>query len=200
LSTDYVFAGDKPTPYVEDDPVCPLNVYGASKLAGERAVVAATPDYVILRASWVYSPFGVNFAKTMLRLAAEREVVRVVADQWGYPTSALDVASAVLTVLTNLLKAPQQPTLRGIFHLTGSGQTSWAGFASAIFAASRRRGGPTASVEEITTVDYPTPARRPARSHLNGRRIEAAHGIVLPDWQSSLETCMDRLLGTGSGK
>ena len=194
LSTDYVFRGDKPTPYVEDDPVEPLGVYGASKLAGERAVIAAGPDHVILRTAWVYSPFGANFVKTMLRLAADRDVVRVVADQWGCPTSALDVAAAVLRVVDNLLDAPGEGRLRGVFHFAGRGETSWAGFATAIFAASRRRGGPSARVESISTAEYPTAARRPVRSCLDGRRIGAVHGIVLPDWQLALETCMDRLL------
>ena len=194
LSTDYVFRGDKPTPYVEDDPVGPLGVYGASKLAGERAVTAAGPDHVILRTAWVYGPFGANFVKTMLRLAAEREVVRVVADQWGSPTSALDIAAAVLRVVDHLLDAPGERRLRGVFHLASKGETNWAGFATAIFAASRRRGGPSARVERITTAEYPAMARRPARSVLDGRRIEAVHGIVLPDWELALETCMDRLL------
>jgi len=194
LSTDYVFHGDKPTPYVEDDPVEPLGVYGASKLAGERAVTAAGPDHVILRTAWVYSPFGTNFVKTMLRLAADRDVVRVVADQWGCPTSALDVAAAVLRVVDNLLDAPGEGRLRDVFHFASRGETTWAGFATAIFAASRRRGGPSARVDSISTAEYPAAARRPARSSLDGRQIEAVHGIVLPDWQLALETCMDRLL------
>jgi dTDP-4-dehydrorhamnose reductase len=193
LSTDYVFRGDKPTPYVEDDPVEPLGVYGASKLAGERAVTAAGLDHVILRTAWVCSPFGTNFVKTMLRLAADRDVVRVVADQWGCPTSALDVAAAVLRVIDNLLDAPGEGRLRGVFHCA-RGETTWAGFATAIFAASRRRGGPSARVESISTAEYPTAAQRPVRSSLDGRRIEAVQGIVLPDWQLALETCMDRLL------
>jgi dTDP-4-dehydrorhamnose reductase len=194
LSTDYVFPGDKPTPYVEDDPVGPLGVYGASKLAGERAVTAAGPDHVILRTAWVYSPFGTNFVKTMLGLAVDREVVRVVADQWGCPTSALDIATGVLRVVDNLLNAPGERRLRGVFHLSSRGETNWAEFATAIFAASRRRGGPSARVERITTAEYPTAARRPARSSLDGRRIEAVHGIALPNWELALETCVDRLL------
>jgi dTDP-4-dehydrorhamnose reductase len=157
LSTDYVFAGDKPTPYIEDDPVGPLNVYGASKLAGERAVVAATTDYVILRTSWVYSPFGANFVKTMLRLGAEREVIRMVADQWGYPTSALDIRSAVADRNHKPSAGTHQPALRSIFHLTGSGLTSWSGFASAI-SASRRRGGP-----RLWSKKSPPPTIQPPR-------------------------------------
>ena len=197
LSTDYVFSGDKATPYVEADAVGPLGVYGASKLAGERAVAAAGPDHVILRTAWVYSPFGSNFVKTMLRLAADREVVRVVADQWGCPTAAADIAAAVLQIVDNLLAAPADRHLRGLFHFTGRGETTWAGFAAAIFAASRRRGGPFARVENITTADYPTAARRPARSSLDSRRIAAVHGIAPVDWETALETCMDRLLATG---
>jgi dTDP-4-dehydrorhamnose reductase len=195
LSTDYVYAGDKPTPYVEEDPVGPLCVYGASKLAGEQEVAAAAANHVILRTSWVYSPFGTNFVRTMLRLASERDVVRVVADQRGNPTSALALAAGVLQVIGNLLEMPDDGALRGTFQLTNRGEATWAQFAAAIFAGSRLRGGPVARVEPITTAEYPTPARRPVQSRLDCSRIEVVHGVVLPDWQESLETCLDVLLG-----
>lgn len=196
LSTDYVFDGSKPTPYVESDPTNPLGVYGATKLAGEHAVAAATPNHAILRTAWVYSPFGANFVKTMLRVGAERPELRVVDDQIGNPTSALDIADAVLVVARNLHDRPDDAALRGVFHLTGSGDASWADFASAIFAASTPLGGPSASVVRITTADYPTPARRPANSRLSCDKLNLVHGIVMPAWKSSAHAVVARLLGS----
>lgn len=196
LSTDYVFDGSKPTPYVESDPTNPLGVYGATKLAGEHAVAAATPNHAILRTAWVYSPFGTNFVKTMLRVGAERPELRVVDDQIGNPTSALDIAEAVLVVARNLHDRPDDAALRGVFHLTGSGDASWADFASAIFAASAPLGGPSASVVRITTADYPTPARRPANSRLSCDKLNLVHGIVMPAWKSSAHAVVARLLGS----
>lgn len=193
ISTDYVFDGTSDRPYTESDPTGPTGVYGASKLAGEQAVQAAHGDHsAILRVAWVYSPFGGNFVKTMLRLAGDRDEVSVVADQLGNPTSALDIADGILKVAMNLVANPD-PALRGIFHMTASGEASWADFAEAIFASAAMRGGPTARVKRITTADYPTPATRPANSRLDCRRIAETHGIVLPHWRSSLETVVDRL-------
>jgi dTDP-4-dehydrorhamnose reductase len=194
LSTDYVFAGDQAAPYTEDDPVGPLCAYGRSKLAGEHAVAVAAADHAILRTAWVYSPFGANFVRTMLRLADESGVVRVVADQRGSPTSAIDIATAMLKVVDNLLANPAERRLRGVFHLAARGETTWAGFARGIFDASRRRGGPAARVVEIATADYPTAARRPAQSRLDSSRIAGTHGVTLPEWRSSLGACIDRLL------
>jgi dTDP-4-dehydrorhamnose reductase len=193
LSTDYVFAGDKPTPYVEDDPVGPAGVYGASKLAGEAEVAAATPDHAILRTCWVYSPFGANFARTMLRLAETRDAVGVVADQYGTPTSALDIADAVIGVARRLV-ADEDAALRGVFHLTGSGESSWADFAEAIFDRLAERTGKRVAVNRIGTADYPTPARRPANSRLDGAKLARLYGIALPDWRISTATVIDRLL------
>jgi dTDP-4-dehydrorhamnose reductase len=192
LSTDYVFDGTKAGPYTEDDPVAPLGVYGASKLAGEQAVAAANPRHVILRTAWVYSPYGVNFVKTMLRLAGDRDELKVVADQLGCPTSALDIADAIVAI-AGTLKSPQAGKF-GLFNLCGSGETSWAGFAEEIFRQSARRGGPSARVHPITTAEYPTPARRPANSRLDCSRLERVYGIRLPDWRSSLERCMTALI------
>ena len=157
-------------------------------------MAAATPDHAILRTAWVYSPFGNNFLKTMLRVGAERPELRVVDDQIGNPTSALDIADAVLRVARNLHERPDDASLRGVFHLTGSGQASWADFAQAIFAASGERGGPNAAVTRITTADYPTPARRPANSRLNGDKLGQIHGIVMPAWQVSTQATVERLL------
>lgn len=192
ISTDYVFDGTLDRPYVESDPTGPTGVYGASKLAGEQAVLAAHDDSVVLRVAWVYSPFGGNFVKTMLRLAGDRDEVSVVADQVGNPTSALAIADGIVQVATNMV-ADGSPALRGIFHMTASGEASWADFAEGIFAASAARGGPSASVRHIGTADYPTPAIRPANSRLDCGKIARVHGVTLSDWRMSLDEVMDRL-------
>ena len=195
ISTDYVFDGSKTEPYTEEDETGPTSVYGASKLAGEQAVRRIHDDAVILRTAWVYSPFSANFVKTMLRLAEDRDELGVVADQRGNPTSALDIARTVITVIENL-KASKDPALRGLFHMTASGEASWAEFAEAIFAASAAAGGPSARVRSITTQDYPTPAKRPANSRLNSSKLAHIHGVSLPDWRNSTKIVVDRLLGS----
>ena len=194
LSTDYVFDGAKTSAYVEDDPVAPASAYGASKLAGEQAVAAANCDHLILRTSWVYAPYGKNFVRTMLALAETREEVRVVADQHGCPTYAPDIAQAIIRIAQNLLKDRSDPRIRGIFHLAGSGETTWAGLADAIFEylAGRSRRRPI--LTPITSAEYPTPARRPANSRLNCAKLASMHGIELPHWQQSLTTCLKRLV------
>lgn len=193
LSTDYVFNGRKGSPYLETDLTDPLGIYGASKLAGENVVRAARADSVILRTAWVYSPFGNNFVKTMLRLAGQREELGVVADQLGNPTSALDIADGLLGVARNLL-ASRASELRGVFHMAGAGEASWADFASAIFDASRRLGGPFASVKAITTAEYPTLAPRPANSRLDCGKLKELHEIGLPHWRGSMEAVVKQLL------
>lgn len=188
VSTDYVFDGTLDRPYVESDPTGPMGVYGASKLAGEQAVVAAHGDNsAVLRVAWVYSPFGANFVKTMLRLAGDRDELSVVADQFGNPTSALDIADGVFRIATNMV-SDSYPSLRGVFHMTASGEASWADFAEAIFAASAAQGGPSARVKRITTADYPTPAKRPANSRLDCGLIAKVHGVSLPEWRQSLDS------------
>src|SRR6266446_7213311 len=166
LSTDYVFDGSKSVPYNEEDPVAPANVYGASKLAGEQAVTAATRDHVIVRTAWVYSPYSKNFVRTMLTLAQNRDEVSVVADQYGCPTYAHDIAVGIVAIGRNLLDRPQYEQLRGIFHLACAGETNWAGFASAIFESLRLLGRRVPKVTPITSAQYPIPARRPANSRL----------------------------------
>lgn len=193
LSTDYVFAGGGTRAWREDDPAAPQGVYGASKLAGEQAVLAAHPRAAVLRTAWVYSPFGANFVKTMLRLAESRDEVGVVADQFGNPTNALDVADAVLAVAANLA-GRDDPALSGLFHMAGEGDTHWAGFAEAIFAESAARGGPSARVRPITSAEFPTPAKRPANSRLDCARLHAVHGLRLPAWRLSLPGVIARLL------
>jgi len=189
ISTDYVFDGTKATPYVESDPVAPVNAYGRSKLAGERAVAAANPRHAILRTSWVYDGCGKNFLKTMLRLAETRDELGVVADQIGAPSYAPDIADAVIAVARNLV-ADADARRAGVFHMTGGGQTSWAGFAQEIFRLSAQAGGPSARVRDIATSDYPTPAKRPANSRLNCDRLAATHGARLPDWRDALARCI----------
>lgn len=194
LSTDYVFDGRKPTPYVETDPTNPLGVYGRTKLAGERNVAASTPNHVILRTAWVYSPFGNNFLKTMLRLGVDRQELHIVDDQHGNPTSALDIAEAIIAIGRNLTTAPTDATLRGVFHLSGRGEASWADFAAEIFAVSGEMDGPTAEVVRIDTTEYPTPARRPANSRLSSEKLHQIHGVLMPAWQASTRKTIARLL------
>lgn len=193
LSTDYVFGGAKSSPYTEEDPTRPTSIYGASKLAGEHAVLAEHSNSVILRTAWVYSPFGTNFVKTMLRLAGERDGLRIVADQRGNPTCALDIADGILAVAANLLGS-DDPAYRGVFHMTAAGETSWSEFASVIFAESRALGGPATTVTPIDTADYPTPARRPANSRLDSAKLERVHKVRLPEWRSSLKHVVERLV------
>ncbi len=193
ISTDYVFDGAKGAPYTEADAVGPLNVYGASKLAGEQAVMAANPEAVVLRASWIYSPFGHNFVRTMLRLAAEREEVGVVADQFGSPTSALDLAGGIWALASRLLGG-SAASPRGVFHMAGSGNASWADLAEATFSASAALGGPSARVRRIDAAQFPTAAVRPTDSRLDCGRLEAAFGIRLPDWRASIAAVVRRLI------
>lgn len=193
LSTDYVFDGSGARPYREDDPVAPLGVYGETKLAGERAIAASGARYAILRTAWVYSPFGNNFVKTMLRLAADRDELRVVEDQRGCPTSALDIADAMLRVADAWASDPGRGADM-VYHLAGSGETNWADFARAIMAFSAARGGPSASVTGIPTSAYPTPARRPANSRLDTSRFAATFGYRAPEWRVSLEPVVSRLI------
>jgi dTDP-4-dehydrorhamnose reductase len=194
VSTDYVFDGRKDAPYREDDAPGPLGAYGRSKLEGEAAVCAACRAGVILRTSWVYSPFGQNFVATMLRLAATREKVQVVGDQHGAPTAAPDLAGAILE-LVERLTAPRidDRDTGGIYHLAAAGETTWYGFAEAIFAGWARRGHRVPMLEPITTAQYPTAARRPANSRLDCSKIARVFGLRLPAWQTSLERCLDEL-------
>ena len=194
LSTDYVFDGAKPTPYQETDPVAPLNAHGRTKVAGELAVAAAQPAHVILRISWIYSPFSQNFVKTMLRLAGTRDEIRVVADQIGNPTAAADVATGILTIARNLVERPDRTERYGLFHMAGATSATWAEFAEAIFSLSAEHGGPTARVVPITSAEYPLRFPRPANSRLDCSKIAAVHGVVLPPWRASLPACLDRLL------
>lgn len=184
VSTDYVFDGSKDDPYQETDPVAPLGVYGASKLAGELAVRSGNPRSVVLRTAWVLSVHRANFLKTMLRLAAERPALRVVDDQHGCPTSARDIAEALKTIALRLIADANAPT--GIYHFVNDGQTTWAGLAREIFVQSGRSGGPSAKVEGITTADYPTPARRPSNSCLSTGKLTRDYAIKPRPWQAAV--------------
>lgn len=193
LSTDYVFPGNKKGLYVETDATGPISVYGHSKLAGEEAVACATSNHVILRTAWVYSPFGANFVKTMLRLAETRDSLQVVADQHGTPTSAFDIADAVISIARRLVSDPD-PKLRGVFHVTGRGDATWADFAEEIFTGLKAKSGKVISIGRITTSQYPTPAKRPANSRLSNHKLAETYGIVLPEWRHSTRVVLDRLL------
>ncbi|MDJ0449480.1 dTDP-4-dehydrorhamnose reductase [Methylocystis sp. JR02] len=195
LSTDYVFDGALGRPYREDDPTGPTGAYGRSKLLGEEKIAATHGDHAILRTAWVYSPFGANFVKTMLRLGESRDEISVVADQLGNPTSAIDIADALVLIARRLV-SDNSTSLRGIFHLTGQGDASWADMAEATFAVAEKHGRKPVRVARITTADYPTPARRPANSRLDNEKLAARYGVTLPPWRESLENCVARLLRT----
>jgi dTDP-4-dehydrorhamnose reductase len=193
LSTDYVFDGALDRPYREDDSTGPTGAYGRSKLAGEKLIGERCEDSVILRTAWVYSPFGANFVRTMLRLNETRDEVGVVADQRGNPTSALDIADALIAIARRM-KDDASPALRGVFHMTGSGEATWADFAEVVFREAAARGRRVTRVKRITTADYPTPARRPANSRLDNEKLSRVYGFKLPDWRQSAAACCARLL------
>ncbi len=195
FSTDYVFDGLKGAPYLETDIPSPLGVYGRSKEEGERAVLAANPRSIILRTAWVCSAVGGNFVKTMLRLAAERDELRVVADQHGAPTFAADLADAVFAMALRLLASPAGDEAFGLFHLSGAPHTTWHGFAAEILAQAAARGHKRPALTAIATSDYPTRAVRPADGRLDCGKIGRVHGIAPADWRASLGRCLDELIG-----
>ena len=186
ISTDYVFPGDGSTAWQPDDATTPLNAYGRSKLAGEKAVRAAGGTHAILRTSWVVSAHGGNFVKSMLRLGAERDRLTIVADQVGGPTCARDIARACLTMADQLARDPGKT---GTYHLSGGPDVSWAGFAREIFA----QGGLSCTVADIPSSDYPTPAQRPLNSRLDMGATTATFGIERPNWQDGLADILTEL-------
>ncbi|HEY0412887.1 MAG TPA: dTDP-4-dehydrorhamnose reductase [Allosphingosinicella sp.] len=193
VSTDYVFDGTGDRPWREDDPTAPAGVYGRTKLAGEEAVREILRGHAIVRTAWVYSPFGRNFVKTMLSVAEARSELRVVGDQVGNPTSALDLADGLLAMLAAWRQEPRLG-LGATYHLAGTGSASWADFARAVFALSGARGGPTADVEAIVTAEWPAKAPRPLNSRLSSDRFAATFGYRAPPWRESLERVIGRLL------
>ncbi|MCW3473527.1 dTDP-4-dehydrorhamnose reductase [Limobrevibacterium gyesilva] len=193
VSTDYVFDGLKGAPYTETDPTNPTGVYGASKLAGEQAVLASGARAIVLRTSWVYAASGKNFVLTMLNAAARTDRLRVVADQLGCPTAAQDLAAAILAIADRIAEGGWRNEYAGVFHAAGGGSTSWHGLAHAIFTQAARHGGPMPAVDPIATADWPTPARRPPDSRLNCNKLQQVFGLQLPDWQDALARTIDRV-------
>lgn len=194
VSTDFVFDGSKGAPYTEDDAPNPTSVYGASKLAGEQAVLAACPQAIVLRTSWVYAARGRNFVLTMLNLASTRDRLRVVADQRGCPTAATDLAAAILGITDAIRREGWQARFRGLFHAAGGGETTWHGLASAAItrAAAHGQKQPEA-IEAITSAEFPTPVKRPADSRLDCGKLARVFGQRLPPWEEALDRTLARI-------
>ncbi|HEY8032802.1 MAG TPA: dTDP-4-dehydrorhamnose reductase [Methylocella sp.] len=191
ISTDYVFDGTKIGAYVETDPVAPLSAYGKTKAAGEVMVRQANPRHFILRTAWVYGSYGSNFLKTILRLSAEREELRIVADQHGCPTATQDIAEAILAIDRAVANGTEAP---GTYHFAGYGVTTWHGFASAIVDAQAQATGRRPKVSPIATADFPTPARRPANSELDSSLFASVFGYRARDWQTRARETVEMLL------
>jgi dTDP-4-dehydrorhamnose reductase len=194
VSTDYVFDGLKGAPYVETDPTNPTGVYGASKLAGEQAVLAACKRAIILRTSWVYAATGHNFVLTMLKAGARTDHLRVVADQIGCPTAAPDLADVILRIAARIRERGWDDRYAGLFHAAGAGWTSWHGLATAVFEEAARHGRAVPVVEPIATADWPTPVRRPPDSRLDCTRLAETFGLILLPWRNSLSKVIDMAL------
>ena len=193
LSTDYVFPGDKATPYTESDLTGPQGVYGKTKLEGEQALSKATNNHIILRTAWVYSPYGNNFVKTMLRLGETRSELNVVSDQFGCPTYAPEIARACLLIAQAVKEKPNK-SMMGTFHLTAEGSTNWSSFAKKIFSEAEKYGRTSVKVNDISTDQYPTPAKRPSNSVLSNQKLKDVFDITLDDWEKSTEECVKLLL------
>lgn len=196
VSTDYVFDGEKSGPYVETDPVAPQGVYGASKLAGEAAVMRSGAKAIVLRTAWVYAETGKNFVRTMLAVGKTRDRLTVVADQAGCPTVAADLADAILKIVARLDNTGWQPDYHGVFHAAGSGETTWHGLAVATFEEAGRFGAKMPEVVPIRTADWPTPAKRPANSRLDCTRLHDVFGVRLPHWRESLTRTVGLIFAT----
>jgi dTDP-4-dehydrorhamnose reductase len=191
-STDYVFDGTNTLPYVETDAPDPLGAYGRAKLDGDRAVKASGADHLIFRLCWVYGARGQNFMLTMQRLAREREKLRVVADQFGCPTWSRMIAETTALALTQVLAGADRSVFNGEYHLAAFGQTSWHGFASRIIELMPEAERKCRAVEQITTAEYPTPAKRPANSVLDCGKLQKTFGLRLPHWETSLRQVLDQ--------
>lgn len=195
-STDYVFNGSKSAPWVEDDIPDPLNAYGVSKLAGEKAVADSGAKFLTFRTSWVYGPHGNNFLFTMLRLGRERDKLSIVDDQIGGPTTSIELADATRTIVEGILvgRFGAASEWAGLYHMTCGGTTSWFSFAQAIFArAAERLGAKTPQLTPISTESYPTPARRPQNSVLSNAKLASRFGVKLANWETALDAVFDRL-------
>jgi dTDP-4-dehydrorhamnose reductase len=200
VSTDYVFDGRKGAPYVETDPTAPQCVYGATKLAGEQAVLAACMRAIVLRTSWVYSPFGKNFVRTMLNAAQRTNRLRVVGDQLGCPTSSPDLAETILAIAARIASVGWQNRYAGVYHAAGTGWTSWHGLAVATFAEAERHGVAAPAVEAIATDDWPTKAKRPTDSRLDCAKLHAVFGVSLPPWQQGLTRSVDAIFDAAAAE
>ena len=196
ISTDYVFDGAKPEAYVETDPVAPQGVYGASKLAGEQAVIASGAKAIVLRTAWVYAATGKNFVRTMLTVGKTRPRLSVVADQHGCPTTAADLGDAIRGVVARVDATGWRPAYQGIFHAAGSGATTWFGLAVATFEEAARFGANVPEVAPIATADWPTPAKRPANSRLDCTKLDTVFGVQLPHWRASLTRTVETIFAT----
>ncbi len=196
VSTDYVFDGTKTSPYVETDAVGPQGVYGASKLAGEQAVMESGAKAIILRTAWVYAATGKNFVRTMLTVGKTRDRLTVVGDQHGCPTTADDLGDAIRAIIGHLDQGGWNQAYQGIFHAAGSGETTWHGLAVATFQEAARHGAKVPEVAPIATADWPTPAKRPANSRLDCTRLQSVFGIRLPHWRDSLTRTVDTIFAT----
>ena len=196
VSTDYVFDGAKSVPYQETDPVGPQGVYGASKLAGEAAVQDSGGKTIILRTAWVYAPTGKNFVRTMLTVGKTRDRLTVVGDQFGCPTTAQDLADAILAIVGCIDRTGWQPAYSGIFHVAGAGETSWHGLAVASFEEAARYGARVPEVVPIATTDWSTPAKRPANSRLDCSKLDSVFGFTMPHWRDSLKRTVDTIFAT----
>jgi dTDP-4-dehydrorhamnose reductase len=197
-STDYVFDSTKQGAYTEDDAPNPQSVYGKTKLAGEQALKQSGADHLIFRTSWVFGAHGGNFAKTMLRLAAEREALKIVADQYGAPTSAALLADVTAQAIGRYQREGRAGFPFGLYHLVAGGLTTWHAYAQTVVRAAEAAGKPLKvkadDIAPIATTDYPLPATRPANSQLDTGRLQAAFGLRLPDWQSGLEHVLQQIL------
>ena len=197
ISTDYVFDGSKSAPYVESDPVAPINVYGVTKAKGEAAIRSTSVRHVIIRTAWVYSAFGSNFMKTVLRLTAERDELRIVADQHGCPTSARNLADALLHIAPRLAHGD---SIWGTYHFAGLGVTTWYGFAEKIIAAQAQLTGRRPKLVPISTADYPTPARRPKNSAFDCELFMHTFGLAPKRWQEETDAIVPEVLAEMNGK
>ena len=192
LSTDYVFDGTKTSPYLPEDTISPVSVYGASKAGGELAIRTGNPNHVILRTAWVLSAHGNNFVKTMLKLAENRDRIGVVDDQTGNPTSAADVAEALITIVRSIITDPKSPS--GTHHFVNSGDATWCELAREVFALAEDRGRPAPQVDPITTADYPTAATRPTNSRLDTGSLTRTFGLRPRDWKTALAEIVEDLV------
>lgn len=196
VSTDYVFSGDKGTPYTEEDATSPETVYGSTKAEGEQAVLTANIKSIILRTAWVYSAHGKNFVRTMINAGAKNPVLKVVGDQKGNPTSSDDLAEAILAIIALIERDGWKAEYRGIFHASGTGETTWHGLAVAALEDAAKQGQAMPQVNAIRTEDWPTPAKRPQDSRMDNSKLHRVFGVKMPDWRASVAQTVHKLFSS----